>query len=71
MGEVDRARRLEWQDGGGIGTPLRAMGRQMERAVSRGGESEAKALAGAERGRCERSEAGRGDHARSATLANG
>ncbi len=49
-GDVDGARRLEWQDGGRTGAPLRAMGRQMEREDSRGGESKAKALAGAGRG---------------------
>lgn len=43
----------------------------MEREVSRGGGSEAKALAGAARGAGERSEAGRGDNARSAWPANG
>ena len=45
-----RTKRLERQDGGEFGTPLRAMGGQKEREGSRGGESEAKALAGAGRG---------------------
>ena len=71
-GGVRRAKRLEWEDGGGSCTPLRAMGWQMEREVSRGGESEAKALAEAGRGavRAERGGAA-ADFARSATLANG
>ena len=66
-----RTKRLERQDGGEFGTPLRAMGGQKEREGSRGGESEAKALAGAGRGAGERSEAGRGDNARSAQFASG
>ncbi len=49
-GDADGARRQEWQewqewqDGGKFAAPLRAKGRQMERGVARGGESEAKAF---------------------------
>jgi len=42
-GDVDRARRRERHDGCKFAAPLRAKGRQMEREVSRGGESKAKA----------------------------
>ena len=49
----------------------RAQGGKMEREGLRGGESEAEALAGAGRGVGEPCEAGRGDTARSATLASG
>ena len=62
---------MEWQDGGEFRTTPRAHGGQKEREGSRGVESEAKALAGAGRGVGERSEAGRGDHARSAQFASG
>ena len=45
-GDMAWVQRRERHDGGGFTAPLRAKGRQMERGASRGGESEAKALAG-------------------------
>ena len=71
MDEAAGATRRERQGGGELVTPPRALGGKKEREGSRGGESEAKALAGAGRGVGERSEAGRGDHARSAQFASG
>ena len=45
-----RTKRMEWQDGGEFETPPGAQWWQKEWGVARGGESEAKALAGAGRG---------------------
>ena len=58
MADAAWAARWERFDGGEITPPPRAQRRQMEREGSRGGESEAKALAGAGRSRGERSEVG-------------
>jgi len=50
VGDVERARWLEWQDGGRPAAPPRAKGRRKGAGGSRGGESKAEALAEAGRG---------------------